>query len=49
MAKSKNRRDDGAAPAEDEQVFARNLTLHELFQKQAAAMLDNADLSNEQK
>lgn len=37
-----------AAPG-DEQIFASNLTLHDLFQKQAAAMLERADLTDEQK
>lgn len=30
-------------------IATSNLTLHELFQKQAATMLDRADLSDEQK
>ena len=38
-----------AAPAGDEQILASDLTLHELFAKQTAAMLERADLSNEQK
>ena len=33
----------------DDQILASNLTLHELFQKQTAAMLERADLSEEQK
>ena len=36
-------------PAPDDQILASNLTLHELFQKQSAAMLERADLSEEQK
>ncbi|HEY1745780.1 MAG TPA: hypothetical protein VGG11_03300 [Xanthobacteraceae bacterium] len=46
---------DGASPtatpdsAGDDQIFASNLTLHDLFQKQSAAMLERADLSDEQK
>jgi hypothetical protein len=36
------------APGE-EQIFASNLTLHELFQQQTAKLLDRADLSDEQK
>jgi hypothetical protein len=42
---------DGAAsdPAGDDQILASDLTLHELFQKQTAAMLERADLSDEQK
>lgn len=38
-----------SASAGDDQILASNLTLHELFQKQTAAMLDRADLSDEQK
>lgn len=42
--------DEQIAPtAGDDQILASNLTLHELFAKQAAAMLDRADLSDEQK
>jgi hypothetical protein len=47
--------DPGAAAAEpdaaaaDEQIVSSNLTLHELFQQQTTAMLDRADLSDEQK
>ncbi len=37
------------APASEEQVYASNLTLHDLFQQQAAQMLERADLSEEQK
>jgi len=33
----------------EQTVFAGNQMLHELFQSQAAAMLDRADLSEEQK
>ncbi len=33
----------------DDQILASNLTLHELFEKQTRAMLDRADLSDEQK
>lgn len=42
---------DGAAsePAGDDQILASDLALHELFQKQTAAMLERADLSDEQK
>lgn len=39
---------DGLAPA-DAQILASDLTLHDLFQRQTAAMLDRADLSDEQK
>ncbi len=38
-----------APPGDDDQILANNLTLHELFQKQSAAMLERADLSEEQK
>jgi hypothetical protein len=38
------------APTGDRaQILASNLTLHELFQQSTAAMLDRADLSDEQK
>jgi len=47
--KSKTLSGDIAAPAGDDQILASNLTLHELFQQQAATMLDSADLSDEQK
>ena len=51
MAKRKNKTSAGApAPAANEdQVYAGNLSLHELFQRQAAVMLERADLSDEQK
>jgi len=35
--------------ADTGQVFTSNLALHELFQLQAAAILDNADVTEEQK
>ena len=38
---------DALAP--DDQVIASNQTLHELFQRQTTAMLESADLSDEQK
>jgi len=38
-----------AAPATDDQILAGNLTLHDLFQRQTAAMLERAELSDEQK
>ena len=38
-----------AAPADDERILASDLTLHDLFQQQTSAMLDRADLSDEQK
>lgn len=47
--KSKTAPDAAAAPASEEQVYASNLTLHDLFQQQTAKMLDRADLSDEQK
>jgi hypothetical protein len=51
MAKSKTgtASSDIAALRPDDQVLASNLTLHELFQKQTAVMLERADLSDEQK
>ncbi len=51
MAKKKNKKtsDETAAPPSEEQVYASNLSLHELFQQQASKMLDRADLSDEQK
>jgi hypothetical protein len=36
-------------PSDDSQVSYSNLSLHELFQQQAAAMLDRADLDEEAK
>jgi hypothetical protein len=33
----------------DDQILASNLTLHELFQQQTSAMLERADLSDEQR
>jgi hypothetical protein len=41
--------DEAPKPTEDEQIYASNLTLHELFQQQTAKLLDRADLSDEQK
>jgi hypothetical protein len=38
-----------AALAPDDRIIASNLTLHELFQRQTGAMLDRADLDEEQK
>jgi hypothetical protein len=38
-----------ADPASDIQILASDLTLHDLFQQQTSAMLDSADLSEEQK
>jgi hypothetical protein len=41
--------DEDTALAPDDRVIASNLTLHELFQRQTGAMLDRADLDDEQK
>jgi hypothetical protein len=50
MAKNKNKTPPpDAALVPDDQILASNLTLHELFQKQTAVMLERADLSEEQK
>jgi hypothetical protein len=50
MAKAKDTLStDASTPAAEEQILASNLTLHELFQKQTASMLERADLSDEQK
>jgi len=40
-----------AAPpaADDERILVSDLTLHDLFAQQTSAMLDRADLSDEQK
>ena len=35
--------------AADAQIMSSNLSLHDLFQQQAMTMLDNADISDEQK
>jgi hypothetical protein len=40
--------DQSLVPADDA-IIASNLSLHELFQQQAATMLDRADISDEQK
>ena len=40
---------DVALAPPDPQILSSNLTLHELFQQQSTAMLDRADLSDEQK
>jgi hypothetical protein len=34
---------------DDDRIMASNLTLHDLFQQQTGAMLERADLSDEQK
>jgi hypothetical protein len=52
MTKRKQRKaasDETGAPSGDEQIYASNLTLHELFQQQTANLLDRGDLSDEQK
>jgi hypothetical protein len=41
--------DDQAALVPDDRVIASNLTLHQLFAEQTGAMLERADLSEEQK
>ena len=41
--------EDTSALAPDDRIIANNLTLHELFQRQTSAMLDRADLDDEQK
>jgi len=54
-AASPRKREPVAASAEvadfppDERIVASDLTLHQLFQQQTSAMLDRADLSEEQK
>jgi hypothetical protein len=40
---------DSGPAADDDRILASNLTLHDLFQQQTAAMLDRADISEEQK
>jgi hypothetical protein len=50
MARSKDDTSgEGDVATGDDQILASDLTLHELFQKQTAAMLERADLSAEQK
>jgi hypothetical protein len=50
MAKSKtSTAPPDATPPPDDQILASNLTLHEMFQKQTAVMLERADLTEEQK
>jgi hypothetical protein len=41
--------EDASALAPDDRVIASNLTLHDLFQQQTTAMLERADLDDEQK
>jgi hypothetical protein len=42
---------DGETPVavSEEQIYASNLSLHDLFAQQTSRMLDRADLSEEQK
>jgi hypothetical protein len=40
---------DATGPLSEEQVYASNLSLHDLFAQQTSTMLDRADLSEEQK
>ena len=47
--RSKAPANETTAPLSEEEVYASNLTLHELFQQQTTKMLDRADLSEEQK
>ena len=47
--RSKAPANETTAPLIEEEVYASNLTLHELFQQQTTKMLDRADLSEEQK
>jgi hypothetical protein len=52
MTKRKQRKappDKTPTPRGEEQIYASNLTLHELFQQQTAKLLDRSDLSDEQK
>jgi hypothetical protein len=52
MTKRKQRKaltDKTPTSPSDEQIYASNLTLHELFRQQTATLLDRSDLSDEQK
>ena len=40
---------DQPPPSGEGQILASDLSLHELFQRQTTAMLERADLSDEQK
>jgi hypothetical protein len=40
---------DQSLVPDDDRIMTSNLTLHDLFQQQAATMLDRADISDEQK
>lgn len=46
-ADDRSARDASLAP--DDRVVASNLTMHQLFEQQAARMLERADLTEEQK
>ena len=41
--------DEALIPASEQQVFASNLSLHELFQQQTATMLERADITEEER
>jgi hypothetical protein len=41
--------EDTALAPDDDRIMASNLSLHDLFQQQTGAMLERADLSDEQK
>jgi hypothetical protein len=55
MTKRKKAVSKSSAPSEaeatgfDAQIVSSNLSLHQLFQQQAAQMLDRADISEEQR
>jgi hypothetical protein len=60
MRKTKNKKPSRKAPEPspppepeaspfDDQILSSNLTLHELFQRQTATILDRADLSDEER
>jgi hypothetical protein len=40
---------EAPTPESEEQIYASNLSLHDLFQQQTTKVLDQADLSEEQK
>jgi hypothetical protein len=40
---------EASSAASEEQIYASDLTLHDLFAQQTATMLESADLSEEQK
>ena len=47
--RNKTPSDETTTPPSEVEVYASNLTLHDLFQQQTTKMLDRADLSEEQK